>query len=507
MDRATHPLARLGLPALAAGLACLLAVPSAAPLRAQAERAEDIVFPEIEDFAIPQPRRVELDNGMVVMLIEDRELPLVEAIALVRTGERLEPADHAGLAAAAATVMRTGGTEAMDATALDDYLEGKAARIESFAGDDRATVTMSSLAEDFPEVLEVFADVVRRPAFAEDRLAVALNQARAVVARQNDQPQGILFRELEELIFGADSPYTFEPTYASLAAIDRSDLVDWHRRYYRPERTILGLVGDFDADRALERVREAFGDWNPEGPAEDGAPGDAPIGEKVPFREEPTPGVFVVEKSDIDQSNIAMGHLGVLRSDPDYHALEVMNEVLGGGMSSRLATEVRTRRGLAYAVAGRVGSGWDRPGTVFLFTTTKVETTGEAIGALLDEMKAIRTERQPTDEEVARAKRSILSSFVFRVDTPEDVLDQQLVLEYFGYPLDWLSRYQDRIEAVTTEEVRAAARQHLRPEELTILVVGPTEGRDTDLTGFGEVTPVDVTIAPPPSEPAPPPEG
>ena len=500
MNRATNPLARLGPPALAACLACLLALPFSAPLRAQAERAEDIVFPEIEDFEIPQPRRVELDNGMVVMLIEDRELPLVEAIALVRTGERLEPADHAGLAAAAATVMRTGGTEEMDATALDDYLEGKAARIESFAGDDRATVTMSSLAEDFPEVLEVFADVLRRPAFAEDRLAVALNQARAVVARQNDQPQGILFRELEELIFGADSPYTFEPTYASLAAIDRSDLVDWHRRYYRPERTILGLVGDFDADRALGLVREAFGDWNPEGEV----PGDA----EVPFREEPTPGVFVVEKSDIDQSNIAMGHLGVLRSDPDYYALEVMNEVLGGGMSSRLATEVRTRRGLAYAVAGRVGSGWDRPGTVLLFTTTKVETTGEAIGALLDEMKAIRTERQPTDEEVARAKRSILSSFVFRVDTPEDVLDQQLVLEYFGYPLDWLSRYQDRIEAVTTEEVRAAAREHLRPEELTILVVGPTEGRDTDLTGFGEVTPVDVTIAPPPAPPAPPsPEG
>jgi zinc protease len=355
---------------------------------------------------------------------------------------------------------------------------------------------MSSLAEDFPEVLKVFADVLRRPAFAEDRLAVALNQARAVVARQNDQPQGILFRELEELILGADSPYTFEPSFASLAAIDRSDLVDWHARYYRPERTILGLVGDFDTARALELVRAAFGDWNPEG--------DGPAETEVPFRSEPTPGVFVVERTDIDQSNIAMGHLGVLRSDPDYYALEVMNEVLGGSMSSRLFTEVRTRRGLAYAVAGRVGSGWDRPGTVFLFTTTKVETTGEAISALIDETKAIRTERQPTDEEVAMAKRSILSSFVFRVDTPEDVLDQQLVLEYFGYPLDWLSRYQDRIEAVTTGEVRAAALEHLRPEELTILVVGPTEGRDTDLTGFGEVTPVDITIAPPPAPPSAP---
>ncbi len=479
----------------AAVLLALAAPPLTAPLTAQVERPEEIVIPELGELEIPQPRRVELDNGMVVMLIEDHELPLVEATALVRSGERLEPADHAGLASLAANVMRTGGTEEMDATALDDYLESKAAMIESFALEDRATVRMSSLAEDFPEVIEVFADVRRRPAFAQDRLEVALNLERAGVVRQNDQPQEILFRELEELVYGSDSPYTFQPTFASLGNVSREDLVDWHRRHYRPERMILGLVGDFDTERAIALVREAFGDWNPAG--------DAPGETAVPYREEPKPGVFVVEKSDMDQSNIAMGHLGVLRSNPHYYALEVMNEILGGNMSSRLFSEVRTRRGLAYAVAGRVGTEWDRPGMTLLFTTTKVGSTGEAIRALLDEVKAFRGDRQPTDEEVARAKQSILTSFVFRVDTPEDVLGQQLALEYFGYPLDWIDRYRERIEAVTTEQVRAAAQEHLRPERFSILVVGPSEGRDVDLSTFGEVTPVDVSIAPPPPPPAP----
>lgn len=488
MNRTLSVLRRLGT---AAALLATVAAPLAAPLTAQVERPDQIVVPELGELEIPQPRRVELDNGMVVMLIEDRELPLVEATALVRSGERLEPADHAGLASVAADVLRTGGTEEMDATALDDYLESKAAMIESGAGEDRATVRMSSLAEDFPEVLEVFADVLRRPAFAQSRLEVALNRQRAGVVRQNDQPQEILFRELEELVYGSDSPYTYQPTFASLANISREDLVDWHRRYYRPERVVLGLVGDFDTERAIELVREAFGDWS--------SAGEGPSEVDVPYREEPKPGVFVVEKSDMDQSNIAMGHLGVLRSNPDYYAIEVMNEVLGGNMSSRLFSEVRTRRGLAYAVAGRVGTDWDHPGMTLVFTTTKVGSTGEAIRALLDEVNAFRGDRPPTADEVARAKRSILASYVFRVDTAEDVLAQQLALEHFGYPLDWIDRYRERIEAVTTEQVRAAAQEHLRPERFSILVVGPSEGRDVDLSTFGEVTPVDVSIAPPPA--------
>lgn len=458
----------------------------------RAERPEDLTYPPLPDFEIPAPRRVELDNGMVVMLLEDHELPLVQAVALVRAGGRLEPAAEAGLAEVAATVVRTGGTERLGPDELDDFLEGKAAVIESGAGESQARVSMSALAEDFPEVLRVFADVLRRPAFAPERIEVALTQERAAVSRQNDNPQSILFRELDERVYGPDSPYAWSPTYATLAAIERDDLIAWHRRHYQPDRTILGVVGDFDSEAAMALVRELFGDWAAP------AGGEEQDGAEAPYRERPNPGVFVAEKSDINQSNIALGHLGIVRSHPDYYAVEVMNEVLGGSMTSRLFSEVRTRKGLAYAVFGRVGSEWDHPGMTVLFTTTKVETTAEAIRALLEEARGM-TGRPPTDAEVERAKRAILSSFVFRIDSPREVLEQQLTFEYFGYPPDWLATYRDRIEAVTAEQVRRAAAEHLHPDAFSIVVVGPTAGRDEDLSAFGELQELDISIPPPPA--------
>lgn len=466
-----------------AGSLLLLAVPAAAQKR-PVDRPEEITAPALPAFEIPQPRRVELPNGMVVMLIEDHELPLVRATAIVNTGSRLEPANHAGVASVTGSVLRSGGTTRMSADALDDYLEDKAAIIESSIGDDQGRVMMSSLAEDFEEVLAVFADVLRRPAFAADRVDIALTAERSSVARQNDNPQQILFREIQELVYGEDSPYARTPTYASLAAIDRDDVVAWHEQYFHPNRVVLGLAGDFDAERALARVREVFGDWEP-GPEPAAPPALAGA---------PKPGVFVVEKADMTQSNIGMGAFGIRRDAPDYFPVRVLNEVLSGSMSARLFTEIRTRRGLAYAVSGQVGSDWDRPGMTLFFTTTKVSTTAEAIRALLGEANAIRGERPPTADEVARAKQSILASFVFNVDSAEEVLNQQLAFEYYGYPLDWLSAYRGRIEAVDTAQVQAAAKAHLAPDELSILVVGPAEGRDGDLSEFGTVTPVDVTI-------------
>ncbi|HUF78071.1 MAG TPA: pitrilysin family protein [Thermoanaerobaculia bacterium] len=494
------PLRALPLCALALAAGLPPSMPALAQVAPPVERPEDLVFPPLPDFELPSPRRVELGNGMVVMLLEDHELPLVQAVALVRAGGRLEPAEKVGLARVAGSVARTGGTERMSPDELDDFLEGKAAVVESSAGEAQTRVSMSALAEDFAEVLRVFADVLRRPAFSPDRIEVALTQERSGVARQNDSPQSILFRELDEQVYGPDSPYARTPTYATLAAIDREDLVSWHRRHFRPEQVILGLVGDFDSETALALVREAFGDWQAPSGGEQADTEElgAAAGTAGLYREEPSPGVFVAEKGDVNQSSIALGHLGILKSHPDFYAVEVMNEVFGGSMTSRLFSEVRTRKGLAYAVSGRVGSEWDFPGVTLVFTTTKVETTGQAIRALLDEARGMAA-RPPSDDEVERAKRAILNSFVFRIDSPRGVLEQQLTFEYFGYPLDWLSSYRDRIEAVTAEEVRQAASRHLHPDAFSIVVVGPAEGRDEDLGGFGPVRQLDISIPGPPA--------
>jgi len=470
-----------------------LALLAALPVAAQVDRVQDLRYPPLAPFDIPQAQRIELDNGLVVLLLEDHELPMVEATVLVRAGSGYDPADKIGLAELAGRVLRTGGTETMNGDQLDDWLESRAAAIEVGVQDDAARVTMNSLKKDFPDALRLLADVLRRPAFDPGKLEVERNRAITNVARQNDELLGILFREFREIVYGPDSPYGWSQTYETLRAISREDALAWHRQMFHPDRTILGLVGDFSSAEATRWVREAFGDWA-RGPETKLA---APA-----WRERLTPGIYYAEKDDVPQSGIIMGHLGVRRDHPDYYALEVMNQVLGTSTSSRLFNNVRTKKGLAYAVGGQVGSAWDHPGTAMIFTSTKVETTGAALEALLEEARNLKA-APPTEAEIDVAKRGLLDSFIFRVDSPRRVLGQQLQTELHGYPRDWLSRYRAGIEAVNPAQVRDAAARHLRSDEFAILVVGPNQGQDKPLATFGKVTTVDITLPQPPAPPGP----
>lgn len=458
------------------------------PVGAQVERVNQLTYPPLPELVIPEPTRVTLKNGMVVLLLEDHELPLVGVSAQIRTGSRLEPADKVGLAGIAGTVMRSGGTTSLSGDELDDYLEGKAAVIETGIGETAGSASMSSLAEDFPEVLKVFADVLRHPAFDLDKLAIAKNQIASSIARQNDDPDSIVSREFKKLIYGSDSPYARNPTYATVGSITRDDLIAWHRKYYHPNRMILGLVGDFETKVALDLVKKVFGDWNGAPKAED------PL---ASYQDSLSPRVFYVEKNDMTQAKIAMGHLGVMRKHPDYYPLVVVNQILSGSFAARLFSNVRSKQGLAYDVQGGVGFHWDYPGVASLSMSTKTETTAKGIDALIAEAKKMVTE-PPTEEEVAKAKASILNSFVFSVDSPSKVLGKLLTYEYYGYPSDWLFQFRKGIEEVTTGQVREAARKHLRPEDFAVLVVGPREGTAPALARYETVDELDISIPEPP---------
>jgi len=459
----------------------------------QATRVDQLKYPPLADFKIPQPTRIVLDNGMVLMLLEDHELPLLRASVLVHTGSRVEPAEKTGLASMTGSVMRTGGTQRMSGDQLDDYLEGKAAVIETSIGTSSGSASMSCLKKDFPEVLRVLSEVLRQPIFEEQKIAVAKNRVIAGIARQNDDPQGILSREFDQLIYGEDSPYARVPTYDTINSITRADLVAWHTRYYYPNRTILGLVGDFNTPEAVELIKQVFGDWK-KGPEE--------TDQEVPLPKDASAGVYEVEKADVTQSNIAIGHIGIRRDNPDYFAVTVLNQVLSGSFASRLFMNVRSLKGLAYDVSGGIGAGWDYPGSFTMSMSTKTETTAAGIEALLEEARNL-TAKPPTEEEVRKAKAAILNSFVFTSDSREKTLGQQLTYEYYGYPLDWLSRYRQEIEKVTVEQVRAAAAKYVKPQGFAILVVGPQRGLDKPLSTFGKVTKLDITIPEPKQEKAP----
>lgn len=450
----------------------------------------DLHYPPLADITMPTPQRFSLENGMQVLLLEDHELPLVTGRALIRTGSRLEPPDKTGLAQLTGAVMRSGGTERMPSRELDRVLENMAASVETSIGTTNASARMSSLAEDFDRVLAIFADVLRRPAFEEDKLAVAKTQVRAAIARQNDTPGQILRREFPELIFGAGSPYARSATYQTIDALSRQDLVAWHRRFFHPENVILGLTGDFDAKTVRAQIEKVFGDW---------ARGTQPAPEPPSAQAHFEPGVYFIEKGDVNQANIAIGHLGIDRHNPDYFTVEVLNEVLGGGFASRLVSEVRTKKALAYGVGGGVESSFDHAGLFRIQMSTKAASTGAGVEALLTEARRMLSE-PPTQEEVARAKESMLAAMVFTADSDAKILSRQLTYAYFGYPSDWLSQYQKAIAAVTPAQVAAAARTYIHPDQVAIMVIGPSTGTEPPLSSFGTVHRLDITIPEPATE-------
>jgi zinc protease len=457
-------------------------------LPAQTQAWQQIPVPKLPEFHPSQPKRIELPDGMVVFLQEDHELPMIDGTARIRGGERSVPAAKMGLTDVYGEVWRTGGTKSQTGDQLDDYLEQRAAKVETGASGDSTTVSWSCLKEDFDDVFRVFADLLRNPEFRADKIEIAQKGMYDGISRRNDDPGQIAGREAAKLAYGAHNPYARVAEYTTVAAITRQDLVEWHGRHVHPNNIILGVVGDFDSAKMEARLREAFASW-PRGEAAK----DAEI------KPEPaTPGYYQVEKTDVNQSNIQMVALGITRKSPDYFAVAVFNEAFGGGFSSRLFGDIRTSKGLAYAVGGGVGSGWDHPGMLRLMMSTKSKTTIESIQAL-DEEIADLARRPINDDEIKRAKDAILNSFVFRFDSPGKVLQEKMAYESYGYPLDFLENFQRQIEKVTKEDVARVAAKYIHREQMAVLVVGNVGEFDKPLSALGTVNKLDIAIpAPPP---------
>ena len=462
-------------------IASLLAIPA----WGQVERVEYLSYPPLPAVTISEPTRVVLDNGLVVILVEDHELPIVSVSARIRTGSRFDPQEKIGLAGLTGSVMRSGGTTTLTGDQMDDYLEGKAASIETNIGITAGTASMHCLIEDFEEVFNVFVEVLRHPRFALEKLAIAKNQVLAGIARQNDNPGGIVNREFTKLVYGAHSPYAYQATYATVERITRIDLLAWHQTYYHPNRMFLGLVGDFKTAEALALVKRVFGKW---------PKGQEFSNPDVPFQVSTTHRVYYVEKNDMTQAKIRIGHRGLIRKHPDYHPVVITNQILSGSFGARLFSNIRSAKGLAYDVHGGIGFGWDYPATTSFSMSTKTETTQAGIDALIEEVQKIMTTAPPTDEEVESAKASLLNSFVFSVDSPSKVLEKFLTYEYYNYPSDWLIRFQQGIARVSTEQVWHAAQHHIHPERFVILVVGPRKGTASALARYDTVHELDISI-------------
>ncbi len=464
------------------------AAQAAAPAAQQPPTWNQIQPPPLPAFKPVEPTRIQLANGMVIFLQEDHELPLIGASARIRGGSIYEPAAKVGLVDLYGDVWRTGGTKSKTGDEMDDFLEARAAKIETGGQGESTTMGMNCLKADFDAVFAMFLDLLRNPEFRADKLELAQQEMFAGIARRNDSVDGIAARESLVIAYGKDNPYARIPEYSTVAAVTREDLVKWHQQYVQPNNIIVGISGDFDAKAMEAKLRQAFESW-PKGSA-----AQRPDIKFTP----PKPGYYLVRKTDVNQSSIDMLDLGIERDNPDFYAVSVMNEILGGGFSSRLFNNIRATKGLAYNVGGGVGYSYSHVGLTNIEMQTKSTTTVEGILALGHEIDDIHA-TPPTAAEMKRAKDNILNSFVFNFDTPEKVLREKMQYEFYHYPLDFLERYRTEVEKVTAADVERVSQKYLHKDKLAVLVVGNDAEFDKPLSTLGPVTNVDIAIPPPPA--------
>jgi zinc protease len=464
----------------------VIVIAAAPPAFAQ-RHWKDLTYPLLRDIQVPEVDQMELANGLKLYLLEDHSFPKVEGIALIRTGDRFEPADKVGLAGLVGQVMRTGGTTKHPGEEIDRMLENAGAFVETGIGTTSASASIFALKEDLPMALEILADLLQNPAFPEDKIELSKVQERTAISRRNDDVMGIASREFVKILYGPDSPYGRTTEYATIDAITRDDLIAFHSKYFHPNQTALGLWGDFDKAEVKTLVEKHFGSWERKKV-------DFPPLPEVPADWKAS--INFIPKDDVNQTNLRMGHLGGRRDDPDFFAMQVMSEILGGSFSSRLFRRVRTELGLAYAASASWGAGWDRPGSFFIFCNTKSESTLQATEVILKEVRRITVE-PVTDDELRVAKEGILNSFVFNFDTTGKIVRRLMTYDYYGYPSDFLQKYKANIEKITPDDILKAAKKHIKPDKLILLAVGRAEDFDKPLSTLGEVNTIDISIPPP----------
>ncbi len=427
----------------------------------------------------PDYEEIEFENGMTGFFIEDHEIPVVGIYMLISTSRA--PREKTGLNELAAWTIRNGGTEDWPADTINEELEFVAASVEVRGGGRRTDVSVNCLKKDLGLCLSILGDLLRTPAFPEDKIKLRRETMLENIRRENDEPRRIARREFSKVAYG-DHPMAWEPTEETVTAITRDDLMAYHETYFRPNNTLIGITGDVTKDEIVAAIDEAFAGW-----------------EAAPVTVEPepelevsyAPSVHYVEK-DTNQGVIMIGHLGANSHDENLPAVRIMNFILGGGsFTSRITERVRTDEGLAYAAYSRYGAD---PWTRGLFTAssqTRSDATARAITLILELIEEMRDEG-PTEDEVDRAKDTYLNNHVFDYESKGQIVYRLVELAWEGRPLDTRERDIETIGNLTVDDVRAAAAEYLHPEGLAILVVGDQSTFDQPLSNFGEVTVIEL---------------
>ena len=418
--------------------------------------------PAARSLDLTDAKRVVLPNGLTLLMLPNRRLPIVVADAYVADVRLREPADQSGVAALVGEMLEE-GTPTHSGTEISTLIEDAGGSLSLSASGGSLKV----LTPDADLGLGLLFDCLANPAFPADALDRKRDQLLSVIADVETQPQNRARALFQSLVYG-DHPFG-RSSYGKRAVVEKLSPADcraFHRAAFAPNNTTVALVGDFDPADMAARVERLTANWK-RADLPKPAPAAPPAAGKPVER--------LVSDPSAAQTHVYLGHLGVTRKNPDYYKLLVLDNVLGTGpgFTDRLSATLRDRQGLAYTVRAEIAaSATDQPGTFTGYIGTFPDKYTWVRDGFLREVRRIRDE-PPTAREVDDAKKYLLGSLPFKLSTNERVAGQLLLAERYGLGLDFLDSYREGVAAVTPADVQAVAKKYLQPGKLVVVAVGP----------------------------------
>jgi zinc protease len=412
--------------------------------------------------AVKLPPRTEwmLANGLDVVLVADRRLPMVTAILTAPGGQAALPAEDAGLAEAMGELL-TDGTATKTSREIADAAELFGGSISGGAGMDAMTVEASALSDKADAMFALLAEVVRSPSFPDAEVALRRANMKDELEAGRAESDFLAALSFAKKLF-AGHPYAItQPTDASIARVNRERVLAAYRKLFTPKGATLVVVGDLTPERAKALVAERFDGWIGAAPPADAPPVPAPGAERR---------FYLFDRPGSSQVTFGLGNLAAREDAPAYFDLLVVNGVLGGSFSSRLSRDIREEKGFTYGIGSRLGHRLS--GSFFkIGTSVRTEVAGPALKAVFDDVAELR-EKGPTPAELAQAQAYLTGSFARGLETQDGIAAAVLHQKQMRLPDDYYDRYVERVQAVTIDSARRAARAFIRPDEMTVVAVG-----------------------------------